>query len=101
MSAAVHINVAFVTFKTSRGWFYRLLMEVSGIDCGCKRAGVCSKRAFLYGWHLMKWSFVCVHVCTRVCVCLAKYLIKPEPRSSDAGGPWRQFEISVSGSSTL
>ena len=34
ISAAVHINVAFATFKMSFGLFWQLVMEVSLIDCG-------------------------------------------------------------------
>lgn len=41
ISAAVHINVAFVTFKMSHGLFWGLIMELSVIDCGRKQAWDC------------------------------------------------------------
>lgn len=66
ISAAVHINVAFVTFKMSLELFWRLVMEVSVIDCGCRRAWdrhMQQETAFQYCWHLMKWPFVCMNVC--------------------------------------
>lgn len=68
ISAAAHINIAFVTFKMSHGLFWGRVIELSVIDCGRRRAWdyhVQQETAFSVQLAFDEMA-LCVCVCIRI-----------------------------------